>query len=355
MQVYVNSVDPIEFSFLGYKVHIGVFTIGILVCLKWLIKLIINSVCTFFIKLFLKNKSSGEKNSINNIAQLILLDNNEFLNTFKNLSIADKYKTIITALIIKNNLKTNYLLNKTGVKEVDIYLLNNELQELLELNNNSEALKLVNSILKKYSNEVNIIQDKILAVAKYAKENKIKFNFNPRKSKYKLTKDFINNYEIELAMIDFKSTNDNNNKLKIVENLYKKFPLNKNTGLYLLKFLEEYKPIKYDDIRIINLTQSIFIANPNRELAYILLKLYNKNDIFEVSQKISETVSNENIEKMWFLLIIATNVKLFNIVKELVINIIAVGNINELNTFFIKNYNIFSLDKDIVKLIIKEI
>ena len=363
MQVYVNSIEPIEFSFLGYKVQIGVFTIGILFCLKWLIKLIINFIGSFVIKLFISSKGIGDQKSINNISKLILLNNNGFLEQFRNALITDKYKNITTALIIKNNIKTNYLLNKTGVKEIDIYLLNNELQELLELNKYSEALQLVNNIIKKYTYEINVIKDKILEIAKYSKENNIKFKFNPKKSKYKLDKDFINNYEIEMEMISYKMTNDNNNKLKIVEYLYKKFPENKQAGLYLLQFLEEYKPVKYNDIKIISLIQSIFIANPNRDLAYRFLKLYNQNNIFEVSQSILNQVPNNNIEKIWFLLIIATNMKLFNIIKELITNIITINqnnaeynvkqnNINELNKFFIKNYNVLSANQEIIKLFV---
>ena len=363
MQVYVNSIEPIEFSFLGYKIQIGVFTIGILFCLKWLIKLIINFIGSFFIKLFISSKGIGDKKLINNISKLILLNNNEFLEQFRNISITDKYKNIITALIIKNNIKTNYLLNKTEIKEIDIYLLNNELKELLELNKYSDALQLVNNIIKKYSYEINIIKDKILEVAKYSKENNIKFKFNPKRSKYKLDKDFINNYEIEMEMINYKMINDNNNKLKIVEYLYKKFPDNKKAGLYLLQFLEEYKPTKYNDTKIINLIQCIFVANPNRELAYMFLKLYNQNNIFEVSQSILNQVPNNNIEKIWFLLIIATNMKLFNIIKELITNIIIINpnnaeynvkqnNINELNKFFIKNYNILFTNPEIVQLLI---
>ena len=360
MQVYVNSIEPIEFSFLGYKVQIGVFTVGILLCLKWLIKLIISCIGSFFIKLFLNGKSIGEQKSINNISKLILLNNEEFINTFRNVSIIEKYKNITTALIIKNNIKTNYLLNKTGVQEIDIYLLNNELEELLESNKYSEAFHLINNNIKKYSNEINIIKDKLLKVAKYCQENNIKFKFNPKKSRYKLDKKFINDYEIELEMIDFKKTNDNDNKLKIVEYLYKKFPENKNTGLYLLQFLEEYKPVKYNDSKIINLMQSIFISNPNRDLAYIFLKLYNQSNIFEISQEILKTIPNSNLEKVWFLLVIATNMKLFNVIKELINNIIEINNncnknkdiINELNEFFIKNYNILSTNSETVRLFI---
>ena len=378
MQVYVNSIDPIEFSFLGYKVHIGVFTIGLLFCLKWLVKLIINSVCSFFIKVFLNNKSLGDKKSINNIAKLILLTHDEFVNIIRKTSITEKYKNITTSLIIKNNVKTNYLLNKTGEKEIDIHLLNNELAELLKLNKYSEALQLVNNILKQYKHEIAVIKDKILEIAKYAKENNIKFKFNPRKSKYKLDKEFINDYEIEMEMINFKIINDNNSKLKIVENLYKKFPLNKKIGLYLLKFLIEYKPTKYDDKKIISLVQSIFTANPNRDIAYLFIKLYNQNNTFEISQETLKDIPNDNIEKVWFLLIIATNMKLFHIIKELIKNIIDINNneiinnntdnnynytnnntlqnnnIDQLNKFFIKNYNILSVDNDIVKLIISK-
>ena len=354
MQVYVNNIEPIEFSFLGYKVQIGVFTVGILLCLKWLIKLIISCVGSFFIRLFLNSKSIGEQKSINNISKLILLNNEEFVKDFRNVSITDKYKNITTALIIKNNIKTNYLLNNTGVQEIDIYLLNNELEELFESNKYLEALHLINNNIKKYSSEINVIKDKILEIAKYCKNNNIQFKFNPKKSKYKLDKKFINNYEIEIEMIDFKKTNDNNNKLKIVEYLYKKFPENKNTGLYLLRFLEEYKPIKYNDSKIINLIQSIFISNPNRDLAYIFLKLYNQSNIFEISQEILKTIPNNNIEKVWFLLIIATHMKLFNIIQELINNIVETNtnNVNELNEFFIKNYNILSTNSEIINLFI---
>ena len=359
MQVYVNSIEPIEFSFLGYKVHIGIFTIGILFCLKWLIKLIINSVCSFFIKLFLSNKSLGDQKTINNIAQLILVPRDEFVSKLHNLSLLEKYKNITTALIIKNNVKINYSLNKTDVKGIDIYLLNNELQELFELKKYDNALDLINNIIKKYKHEVNVIKDKILELAKYCKENDIKFKFNPKKSKYKLDKEFINNYEIEMEMIKFKMTNDNDDKLKIVEYLYKKFPLNKKTGLYLLRFLAQYKPAKYSDSKIIELVQNIFTANPDRELAYIFLNLYNQNNVFEVSQQMLLSVSNNNIEKLWFLLIMATNTKLFNIIKELIKNIIDLNSIDDnnimhLNTFFIKNYDLLSKDDSIVKLIVSK-
>lgn len=360
LQVYLNNIKPIEFSFAGYKVYVGIFTIGIFFCLKWLLKLIINSVASFFIKFLLNKKALSDTKSINNIAHLILLSNEDFNNKFRTTSIIDKYKNIMTSLIIKNNIKTNYLLNKTGEKEIDIYLLEKELDELLSFNKYSEAIKFVKTIIKSYSHELHVIQDKILLVAKYAKENNIEFKFSPRKSRYKLSKEFINNYEIEMEMAKFKMTNNNNDKLKIVEYLYKKFPLHKNTGLYLLQFLTEYKPTKYSDDKIINLVRSIFIANPNRKIAYIFLKLYNQSNIFELSQKMLQTIPNHDIEKMWFLLIIATNMNLHNRIYEIINSIIEINKstisennttINQLNTFFIKNYNVLSSNQEILKAI----
>ena len=71
------------------------------------------------------------------------------------------------------------------------------------------------------------------------------------------------------------------------------------------------------------------------------------------------SVSNNNIEKLWFLLIMATNTKLFNIIKELIKNIIDLNSIDDnnimhLNTFFIKNYDLLSKDDSIVKLIVSK-
>lgn len=385
LQVYLNNIKPIEFSFAGYKIYVGIFTIGIFFCLKWLIKLVINSIASFFIKFLLSKKTLNDTKSVNNIAHLILLSNEEFEKEIRNISIIDKYKNIMTSLIIRNGIKTNYLLSKTELKEIDIYLLDKELAELLEYNKYSEALQLINTIIKKYSHEIHVVQDKIIKIAKYAKENNLEFKFNPKKSKYNLGKEFISNYEIEIEMTNFNMTNDNNDKLKIVEYLYKKFPLHKNTGLYLLQFLEEYRPSKYSDEKIISLVHDIFVANPNRELAYIFLKLYRQSNIFEVSQKMLQTFPNNNIEKIWFLLIIATNMKLFNIIPELINNItecnrsivnsnnnvidvsknivesnkktinisknnnIMQSEINNLNKFFIEHYNILSSNQEVLK------
>ena len=365
LQVYLNNIKPIEFSFAGYKVYVGIFTIGIFFCLKWLIKLIINSVASVFVKFLLSKRTLDDTKSVNNIAHLILLSNEDFKKEIRNISVIDKYKNIMTALIIKNNIKTNYLLSKTELKEIDVHLLDKELAELLEFNKYSEALQLINTIIKKYSHDIHVVQDKIIKIAKYAKENNLEFKFNPKKSKYNLGKEFISNYEIEIEMTNFNMINDNNDKLKIVEYLYKKFPLHKKTGLYLLQFLEEYKTSKYSDERIISLVHNIFMANPNRELAYIFLKLYGQSNIFEVSQEMLQTFPNYNIEKTWFLLIIATNMKLLNIIPELITNIIECNKnivdmnrcnnnikqseINNLNKFFIENYNILSSNQEILK------
>jgi hypothetical protein len=90
--------------------------------------------------------------------------------------------------------------------------------------------------------------------------------------------------------------------------------------------------------------------NPNREFASYLLSLHRK-DIFEVVQEMTSSIDNNNIEKLWLLLIISTKMEFISKAKEIIKKILEIDNTNDIFKFYIENEDLLSKDKGIVKLL----
>ena len=325
MQVCINNFEPIHISFMQYKFRIGIYTICALILLKWLIQVLIRNAIKSIKQLFCYCKNHEE---VKQLAMAILYED---VNTSH---ISEELQPIRAALLLRNNIECH---TKTGIKEIDIYIIKQELRTYLQGHHYNTAVNVVNKSIKEYPSGTNIIKNEILELAKQAKNERIKFEFDAKKSKYKLSKQFIEKFYVELGFVECAMSESN--KLQILEKLYKNFPKN----IRVMKYLLEFKT----GSETIDLIKKMFITKPDRNLAYIFLKLYNNNDNLEIAQKILNSVPDNNIEKIWFLLIVATKMQYYTKIKELITKVNSEP--LQLADFYVKNYEILSQDSEIIK------
>ena len=126
--------------------------------------------------------------------------------------------------------------------------------------------------------------------------------------------------------------------MKILERLHREYPANIDVLCRFLDFASE----KFDDKKVLEIIENTISINPNRKLTEYLLKV-NKNDIFEIAQSMMSGISENNIEKLWILLIIAVEKKFLARTKELVKKIPEIDKSRDLFEFFTKHFEFLSL------------
>ena len=181
LQVYGRAL-PVTISFLGYTVQISIYTLCALVLLRWLIGLIVSAISGVFAKF----KQRDVNESIEKISVAILTNN------VKNLNVVPQFESIKTALLAKNNVAIGR--SFTGIKEVDIFLVKNELALQIANRNYEAAVEIVNDVIAHNCQNISVIQNEILELAKCAKAENIPFPFNPKKSKYNLSPSIISQF-----------------------------------------------------------------------------------------------------------------------------------------------------------------
>ena len=88
---------------------------------------------------------------------------------------------------------------------------------------------------EKYYENINVVSNELLEIAKTAKKNSISFYFDPSKFKYNLSQSFVDLYNYSLELQDFDSEANFEKKLKIIERLRKNYPSNISI---LIKYLD---------------------------------------------------------------------------------------------------------------------
>ena len=198
------------------------------------------------------------KDSLNNN----LIENNEEIKHFYNITNLEKYKNIF------NNLKNRENVNKNNNEKIKIYEIGktNKIEENLDKYNNEESNKIFNK-----GNMDNYINTDKIDNDIYNIPNKDSDDYNNIKNSN--LEDYQNNI----------ITNDNNKKsMKNEENEYK----NKN-------YLDNYPNNFYNNIIIKNNDNNFEIDttnNNNEKIVYKNIKNYNENNIDNY-----QTISNNNI------------------------------------------------------------
>ncbi|MDR0744857.1 MAG: hypothetical protein LBE97_02800 [Holosporales bacterium] len=287
-------------------------------------------------KLFSNNKVSNLTESINNITELIQLDEKEFTKEITRRQISPSFDSIKKSLMLLKNYENCKDSSLTGNQLVDIKILNLQLRNLNSQCDIINASKLAKKIITDYSSFVREAQDEILQTAILAKRNNIDFSFDPRKYKYNLLQSYIERYLLYIDIMEIENCTDLDSKLKLIEKLIKKHDENKESFDFFLKFISKNNITKYNDKFIIEVIEKSFKIFPNRALAYDLIKL-NKSDQFEIAQEITKNINENNIEKLWFLLIMALKSGFHIKTQEIVKKLMNQENPKEILAFYYKN------------------
>ncbi|MDR0942255.1 MAG: hypothetical protein LBM19_01390 [Holosporales bacterium] len=351
LQIYSKDIGRFELHILGKDFSIGIY-------FAMAVVFSILSLC-FFIKsllkrislLFTRNKKTEEENSIRQIAELIMANDYDFAGLFKRNTVISKFTPIKTALSLRRNLAVGKNISKTKIPSVDICIVKLRLKELLDQNELNAAVELADKAIKKYPKYLSTIQDEILEIAQSAKKNGILFFFDPRKFKYGFPQRFIDGYFISLSMVDFNMEPTLEKKLRIIEKLHKDYPSSVLVLRTFLDFVGSHDSIKYNEKKIISAIKETTSVNPNRTAARYLLKL-NRKDGFEIAQELTASISDDNIEKLWLLLIIATKMNFVAKAKELIKKIVETDSSNDIFKFYMQNHEILSADGEILKTIL---
>lgn len=337
------NVGYVRVVFLDHKINLDFY---IIVCIVFTVIYLV-SILMQLIKtiknFFKKSEKKHERESIQNLARFIVSNDSQ---AEKNID--DKFCLCKTAVLINNGAIVSY---NTGVNEVDILNVKNKIQFSLQTKHLDKAIELVNYAIKNFPQQLSAIQDELLQISITAiLENKT-FEFNPARSKYNLNSEFVSEYNIQKGLAIAEITTDTLIKLKILENLYKKYNTNTEIAKRLLLAIANDG---HDKKKALKLIEKIFEISPDRNLVFIFTKLCTTNDAFDIADDLLKCVSDNNVEKLWFLLAVATQLRLYSKIIELIKLLIEnKTNENELYVFFVKNYDILSVDDEIVKLICK--
>lgn len=350
LQFSAPEIGHLNFNMADREFSIGIYAILSLWVSAWLVCFSIKSFFVWFLNLFFKNRTAEESRSIQGLAKLILDNDSNFQKDFEKTFTTDSMNVIKTALAIKRGLNISTF-EKTGLHCIDIYLIKTELAKHLKNVNTNAAIELANKAIKNYYENIEVISDELLALAKLAKKSDIKFSFDPSKFKYNLSQQFIEEYNCSLALVDFESESNFDKKLKIIENLRKNYSANIDITKTYLDFAFDNN---IDEKKILNAIKDSLSVNPNREIAPYLLKL-NRKDIFELTQSYLSNIGDKNIEKLWILLIISTQLQYIHIAEDLIYKILELGELDELCRFYITHYSELSKDESIILAINKRL
>lgn len=346
IQFSMPEIGHLEFSLANREFSIGIYAILTIWVFIWLICFSLKSFFIWFISLFFRNKTAEELKSVNGLAALIVADDFDFSKNFEKTFVTENMNILKIALAIKRGISIKTF-DKTGLHCVDIYLIKSDLEKYIKNGNIDLAVNLASKVIKSYSENVLIVFNDILEIAKLAKKNNISFCFDPSKFKYNLPQSYIEQYNYSLEFQNFELESDFEKKLKIIEKLRKTYPSNISV---LIKYLDFAFENSIEEKKILHAVKEILHLNPDRQIAEYLLKT-NRKDIFELAQSYMANVCDKNLEKLWILLTMATKLDYIHIAKDLIYKIIELDHSDELYKFYIKNQTILSKDEDIALII----
>jgi hypothetical protein len=354
LQVVAPSIGRVEISLLRYGAQIenyALITTLLIAVFAWCT---LKSICLWIwrsLRLGSKKKIDDKK-AADAIATLILSDDYEFLPLAMKTTIPAHLQVVKTAVLLFRGCdKIEATTEETAPQIVNINIMKRNIQKLLKSGDIVKSIALVRKATDKYTRYATIIKDEILEIALLSRENGIKFNFDPSKFKYNFSRSFMEEYCVSIALLEFRLEHNNDAKLKILEKIFSNYPANSKVAITLLDFITEQGHSDATDKKIISIIKQAFALNPNRILAYYLLKV-NRKDLFEVAQTIVSTVIDTNIDKVWFMLIVSTKLNLVAKVKEIIKHHLFDQNcVDDLSKFYIQNHEILSKDGEIVEII----
>ncbi len=349
LYAWTPSLGYVDIVFLKYKIYMDIYIlIGVLGVLFFILNITF-SIYRWFKKHFSSQNITVTKNSINELARCIALNG---IGTFNVDNVFDVCKQ---ALSVRNGVSIS---RKTGISEIDIY------NTKLFLNNgiSTKALKIdsiitvATSVINEYPAHVSLLKEELLRVAIEAKRAGKRFKFDPSSSKYKLQQEFIDTFDIKMGLTDIELTADVQHKIKILDRLNNKYTNNLEIMEKLLSILAINTG---NEEKILRLITEIFKIRPNRKLVTNFLqacasKTYSEVSLLDIALELLKPIANDNVEKLWFLLTVATKSRNYQKIVEYFKNLHSNReNHVALCTFYVDNYAILSAEPEIISLLCK--
>lgn len=312
-----------------------------------------------------KNKHREELESVKLLINLALSDTSNIRdNISKQNKISDKFKYLKDAIICG-------ILGKKYGSEVLGSI--DELMEIVKINpvlfavkanmfiNGyiktkyfEKAVEIINLVIKNTPEYTYIIKDRILEIVPICLKNGINFSFEPKKGKHNIDKEFLEKFYESFILSEHEIEPDEEAKLLILEKGNKKF----SGSMKITKLLiDSYFSLnRVNEKKIIDIIKKCFEVSHDKTLAYYLLKLPSRQTLFESAQEIVSSVSDDILDKKWFLCIVATDLGFFSKSVSLLRDIVDNDDsVCEVLKFYIKNYSNFSRDTDILQILKQKI
>lgn len=316
IQLFFPQLHLIKISFFGYSIQFGLYICIALLCTKWAIQRSFYKLKNFFI----------DQRAIKKLSKSILYPNN-----LLKIKVPAKFQILHIAILIKNKLNIPYETNILP-SEYRFYLMHQSLLLAIKANNYMQARNLVLEIYNIFPKFIGRISEEIIAVGKYCIKNNLDFNISFKNNKYKL--------EIEKATLN--TLTNENEKLKKIKELIRKAPNDKELHIEYIKLCPEIEKLS-----------TFFNRSPNRLLAYELVKIKQDNDTFNLAQQLTKNIPDTNIEKLWFLTIVATELKFNKYINELITKLLKLHEHQAIYKFIIQHYNTFSDIPEVVECVQK--
>jgi tetratricopeptide (TPR) repeat protein len=346
-QTYLNEIGNVNVLIKKYEISLGIYEALAIIIFALFILSTALSVAACVTSIFKRDSVSAEEKMVNSIANLVVMDDCEFSNSIKKLCAPKKFKPITNAMLAKRGIAIN--IDKIGIPQVDILIIKLKLKDRLAKGDSIAAINLAKEAISKYHWLVSAIQDEIIEVAKLAKMSHLPFCFDPRKFKYCLATSFADIYFASLAIAEIDEETDIEKRLKYLEKAFKNYPDNQEiTSRLLALYAGDESNLK----KAIKIIEIAFQARPDRALAYPIIQLC-RNDALEVAEKISDSTSDINLEKQWFLFIIATRLNIIGRAKEILKQLVNLDKSIEIAKFYIQNHSKLSFDPEITEIVMR--
>lgn len=309
----------------------------------------LKAIVKFAVKFFKGNAEKDLQKSINEIIDLLFLKAANYKYSRNNMFLPLKYAILC---FFKKDIPT--AIADSELKKYPRLVMNFKkltIRRYLDSGECDRALDLLEDAISSYPKYASVLMDEIIHLRLFSIRNNRIFKFDPEKYKYELPSLFINKYK-SLSFLEMYRIEDK--KSKRVSFLNKGFEADK-TNINIIKLLvSELISQGSQDKKIVNIVKESFSLSPTRNLAYVLSDL-KRNDLFEIGQEITGPINSDNIEKQWFLCILALKSDLHQKMLELFLNIIKIGEINDIMRFFISNHATISTNTECVHLIKRKV
>jgi uncharacterized integral membrane protein len=297
--------------------------------------------CIFAVVRFVRSVLSGDKEKLDKYSQNSLISmmfSKASVTDPMRFKISDKYRPLKEAVVCLLSemycILPPFLFNLSCEKNELLFIRKAKIniQKLLKDNNMEEAVELAKTIINSYPKGVGLIINQIINLSGHCA-----FSFDPRKFKYELSPNDVTRYYLAIAMREYRESSD----IAALEKYNGLFPGNVKIASILINHYQNSK-------KALSIVKDGFAAVHDREFAYLLPK---SEDVIDQAEDIVSCASENNIERLWFLCIVATENNLTSKAAERLNAVISSSecSIDEVIKFCFLNYSKFANNIDLLK------